>query len=208
MKLSLAAVIATGLGFLALSCGEPTESASPDDVFVAFAEDFRGYHSWQSFDVSKTARAVPPEESPDAGQADASAGLEAADGGEAEAGIEAIHVGKQVIEYVKELPASGNDAFPVGTLIVKESTDPGTEPRIFAMAKRGGSYNKRAPGWEWFELEGIGDDRDGVKIIWRGVGPPKGETYGGDPNGGCNGCHGACTRNDSVCSAPLTLSNF
>jgi len=66
-------------------------------------------------------------------------------------------------EYIKRPPASGSSEFPVGTLIVKEATG-GTIPHeIFAMAKRGGGFNRDAPGWEWFELQ----DQP-VVIVWRG----------------------------------------
>jgi len=39
--------------------------------------------------------------------------------------------------------------------------------------------------------------------------PPLGDTYGGDPNGGCNACHIRCgTGNDYVCSPRLSLGSF
>ena len=106
--------------------------------------------------------------------------------------------------YLKARPAHGATEFPVGTVIVKEFAADG---KIFAMVKRGGSYNTTgAKGWEWFELTTPSDTA--VTIAWRGVGPPAGEKYGGDPNGGCNGCHGGARTNDFVQTAPLTLSNF
>ncbi len=73
--------------------------------------------------------------------------------------------------------------------------------------KRGGGYNSGAPGWEWFDLALLDDASDGVRIVWRGVGPPAGETYGGDPAAGCNSCHVACD-NDAICAKPLALGNF
>ena len=78
---------------------------------------------------------------------------------------------------------------------------------IFGRVKRGGGYNVGgANGWEWFELKNL--DEQQSTIIWRGVGPPVGEMYAGDPNGGCNGCHGVASSNDFVLSEPLTLKNF
>ena len=145
--------------------------------FLAFAQHFRGYHSWPSFDTSEDADLV------------------------------GIHDGSTVTEYIKQTPGSGSSEFPVGTLIVKEATG-GTIPHeIFAMAKRGAEFNRAAPGWEWFELENLDCPDDRVKLIWRGVGPPLGENYGGDPNAGCNTCHTDC-GNDGVCAKALSLSNF
>jgi hypothetical protein len=72
------------------------------------------------------------------------------------------------------------------------------------MTKRGGNYNVKGPlGWEWFELEGLGR---APTILWHGVGPADGKTYGGDPNNGCNGCHGAAADHDGVLSEVLQFS--
>jgi hypothetical protein len=156
--------------------GAPTTNADAD--FLAFDEDFRGYHSWHGYDVT--------------GDAD----------------LVGIHDGSTVTEYLRELPPSGSTEFPKGSIIVKEATG-GTIPHeIFAMVKRGNDWNTSGVvGWEWFELENLDDGKDGVKRIWRGVGPPAGEMYGGDPNAGCNPCHAAC-GNDGVCAKPLNLSLF
>ena len=75
------------------------------------------------------------------------------------------------------------------------------------MVKRGGGFNSGAPGWEWFDLQLLDDGKDGVSIVWRGFGPPAGDTYGGDATSGCNTCHTACD-NDAVCAKPLALSKF
>ena len=155
----------------------PADAATPPSVFVAFAADFRGYHSWPSFDTSEDADLV------------------------------GIHDGSVVTEYIRRAPPSGSSEFPVASLIVKEATG-GTIPHeIFAMAKRGGGFNSGAPGWEWFELENLDCPDDRVKVIWRGVGPPLGENYGGDPNAGCNSCHTDC-GNDGVCAKALSLAGF
>jgi hypothetical protein len=158
--------------------GDPQGSAT--DVKVVFPEDFRGYHSWESFDVTK------------------------------DADIVGIHDGSTLTEYLSARPPHGSTEFPIGTMIVKEATGGGgtIAHEIFAMEKRGGGYNKGAPGWEWFELENLAGDEDRVKFTWRGFGPPAGgDTYGGNPNGGCNTCHSDC-NNDQVCATPLKLSNF
>lgn len=162
---------------LLIACGgSPSSSDTTGTSFVAVAEDFQGYHSWQSFDVS------------------------------AEANTLGIHDGT-VIEYVNSLPPSGSTEFPQATLIVKEAVGGAMGHALFAMSRRGGNFNSSgARGWEWFELENVGDANDNVKIVWRGFGPPLGEQYGGDPNSTCNTCHKQCA--DSVCSSPLQLTNF
>mgnify|MGYP001550112068 CR=1 FL=1 len=70
--------------------------------------------------------------------------------------------------------------------------------------KRGGDFNGGgAKNWEWFELT-----ENPVTIVWRGFGPPVGDTYGGDRNG-CNSCHVTCgSTNDYVCSAQLQLGSL
>jgi hypothetical protein len=116
-----------------------------------------------------------------------------------------IHTAGARTEYLNRAPPPGSTSFPVGTIIVKESDDePLVSRQIFARVKRGGGYNaKGAVGWEWFELENVDEQR--VTLIWRGVGPPVGEVYGGDPDGGCNGCHGVAKDNDFVLSEALQL---
>lgn len=123
-----------------------------------------------------------------------------------DADLAGIHDGSTVTEYINHLPPSGLSEFPLGTIIVKEATG-GTIPHeLFAMVKQGQGFNDALPGWFWFELENRDDGS--VGIIWEGVGPPDGETYGGDPNaGGCNACHLGC-GNDGVCAKPLNLANF
>ena len=106
-------------------------------------------------------------------------------------------------QYINKIPPHGATEFPVGTVIV-EARESG-EMKIFAAVKRGAGFNGGgAAGWEWFELQD-----NPVIIVWRGVGPPLGDTYGGDPNGGCNACHAKCgSANDYVCSPKLSLAAF
>ena len=119
-----------------------------------------------------------------------------------------IHTAGARTEYLNRAPPPGSTSFPVGTIIVKESDDgPIADRQVFARVKRGGGYNAAgAAGWEWFELKNVDEER--VTRVWRGVGPPVGEKYGGDPNGGCNGCHGAAKDNDFVLSPQLQLEMF
>lgn len=111
------------------------------------------------------------------------------------------HVAGLRTVYINHLPSADATAFPLGTIIVKVTE---TDGKIFAREKRGGGYNATgAVDWEWFELEETAQSE--TVIIWRGVGPPIGEQYGGDPNGGCNSCHGAAGANDYVLSPWLRL---
>jgi hypothetical protein len=119
-----------------------------------------------------------------------------------------IHVAGPMTVFLNKAPPKGSTAFPLGTIIVKEVD--GGDPlarTIFAMVKRGAGFNPDgAHEWEWFELQ---NTSSGVPlIVWRGVGPPAGEKYGGDANGGCNGCHSAGKDNDFVLTSGLLLSSF
>jgi hypothetical protein len=166
------------LALFGTACGSPSEQgASHGGNFIAFAADFFDYHAWQSFDVTK----------------DAAPGT--------------IHPDAKLIEYLNKPPPGQSSEFPVGTIIVKEGTDGDPLARqFFAMAKRGPNWNVGgATGWEWFELRNTATG--GVMIVWRGVGPPAGEVYGGDANAGCNTCHVQC-GNDAVCAKAVQLAQF
>jgi hypothetical protein len=117
------------------------------------------------------------------------------------------HAEGEAHEYVNQLPPRGAQAFPVGTILVKSVSRSAKEQDVLAMVKRGGGYNRDgAPGWEWFELRRRPDET--LAIVWRGMSPPSGEGYGGDPMGGCNGCHQMATKNDFVLARALALSDI
>ena len=137
-------------------------TSSEGDVFLAFAKDFRGYHSWEAYDTTGAAE------------------------------LAGIHDGSTVTEYINHAPPSGSTEFPVRTIVVKEATGGTIPHELFAMVKRGGGFNSGLPGWEWFELQNLDDGTDSVKIVWHGFGPPDGESYGGDSTNGCNTCHFEC----------------
>lgn len=102
-------------------------------------------------------------------------------------------------QYINKIPPAGSTEFSIGTIIV-EARDNG---KIFAMVKRGGNFNAAGTiNWENFELT-----ENPVQYVWRGLGPPLGDTYGGDPNG-CNMCHVQCVANDYICSPKLQLTGF
>lgn len=162
------------LGLGLFACSGPAP-APGGDVFVALPSTFDGFHAWPSV------RAVPPP------------------------GVDAgLHGAGEWTAYIERRPPAMSASFPIGTIIVKESSDPDPRKRtVFAMVKRGGGYNAQgAVGWEWFELTNGPNDEPQLK--WRGTGPPSGEMYGGDPNG-CNGCHAGAKQNDWVWTAALSL---
>lgn len=166
---------------LALSCGTPSTDSGDarlsSGTFVAVASDFRAFRKWEGEDVTD------------------------------DAALAGIHDGSTVIEYLNKAPAHGATEFPLGTIIVKEATGGTIEHELFAMVKRGGKFNAiGVVGWEWFDLAPV-DNSDQMKIVWRGFGPPEGDTYGGDASAGCNTCHAAC-NNDAVCAKPFLLTNF
>lgn len=139
----------------------PDAGAQPD-TFVAFSADFEGFEQWEHFPAN------------------------GGDGG----AMDPVHLDPTLVEYVNHRPPANADAFPIGTLIVKEGMqgDPATR-QFFAMAKRGGTYNTGgALGWEWFELQRAAAP-GAITIVWRGYGPPEGEIYGGNAKAGCNECH-------------------
>lgn len=172
----------TAAALLLAGCAEPSSRSLPTrEPFIALERDFQDFQRWPKVDLSQRS---PTSEAHGAGEAE---------------------------EWVNHLPAPGSKVFPVGTMFVK-TVKSGHAPRagesarddVFAMVKRGGGYNQRgAPGWEWFELRRREDDTLG--IVWRGVNPPSGEGYSGDPLGGCNGCHQMAIKNDYVHAAAMTL---
>lgn len=173
---AVALIAACGDGGDAPATGSDATNAGTGGTFIAFTPAFEGWRTWEKF---------PLGEGSAQGQA---------------------HLAGPRSEYLNKRPPKGSTEFPVGTIIVKELEVGALEDRkVFAMVKRGGSYNAAsAPGWEWFELKNAPDGTMGG-IVWRGFGPPAGEQYGGDKNG-CASCHSG--GNDFVPGAPLALSNF
>jgi hypothetical protein len=151
-----------------------------------YANSFENFRTWAS-----TPGVGPPDASADT--------IAAADGGP--------HSFGPMISYINQKPLPGSTTFPVGTIIVKEATDgPLTSHKIFAMEKRGADYDPTgAVGWEWFELQNLDDSH--VTFVWRGLGPPNGETYGGNP-ATCNDCHAGAKANDYVYTLGFSLSSF
>lgn len=89
-------------------------------------------------------------------------------------------------------PVSGT--YPIGTVIVKHSTNPaGTVNEIVGMVKRGNNFNPTTGDWEWFMLMPDGQIAS----------DPSGNAMRGGAtmmNGMCNGCHSAASAKDFVFS--------
>jgi hypothetical protein len=151
-----------------------------------FASRFYGFHDW-----TFTAQALPP---PDADIPDSS-----------------VHIEMPLQVYMNKVPPSGSTEFPIGTIIVKESTE--TDPTmrtIFAMVKVGNNFNNTgAVNWEWCDLANTNDAAFPVNINWCGYGPQLGtvDSYGGNVNT-CNDCHVLAAKNDYVWTEALQLSSF
>lgn len=163
--------------FVSWSCAEYEPRTLPTrEPFIALERDFQDYQRWPEVDLAHRPA------------------------------VSDAHASEDAREWVSHLPPPGSKTFPVGTIFVKTVKSSHASVRdIFAMVKRGGGYNQRgALGWEWFELRQREDDTLG--IVWRGVNPPTGEGYSGDPLGGCNGCHQMAVKNDYVHAAPITLA--
>jgi hypothetical protein len=164
----------------ASGCGNPeTTPFDPSECSLAFNTTFDTFRSWKAYPYVVTDVNDGP-----------------------------VHVTGPRTEYINKVPPHGSTAYPVSTIIAKEvgASDPDpANHHIFAMVKRGCDFDVAgAKGWEWMEIK---EDPGGNSIIWRGVGPPAGEQYGGDPNT-CNTCHVACSDNDAVCSTQIRLANF
>jgi len=166
------------LSLAVLGCAPSGGGEEEGESYLAFSSSFQGFRKWEAFPVPEGAGGDP------------------------------VHTMGPRTEYLKHRPGDDDTAFPVRTIIVKESNE-GTlgDRTVFAMVKRGAGYNAQgAAGWEWFELKNL--DETNVDILWRGVGPPAGEKYGGDPNAGCNSCHEGAADNDFVLSSKIRLGGM
>lgn len=187
---ALAAVLVGGL--LCAGCSSAGSSDSGPDSnpadgavpwpFIAQTSDFAGFCSWS--------------------HAPATAAGDAGDG---------VHGVGPLTVYWNRSPPHGSSEFPVGTIILKESNQADASQRVvFAMVKRqprGTGYNTGgADGWEWWSVTDLGNCN--IERLWRGVVPPIGESYAGQPVGDCNGCHSAAVDNDYVWDTAVQLSKF
>lgn len=174
------ALAAAACGVAACGTSAPSDPGDDEpDTFLAFTTTFAPFRNWLSFH---------------------------SDGPANDGTFPADVLGPRT-QYINKLPPHGATEFPVGTVIVEAREN--AAMKIFAGVKRGLDFNTRgAKNWEWFELDEDLTATLPVSIQWRGVGPPLGDTYGGDPNGTCNSCHRACAANDFICSPKLQLATF
>src|SRR5256885_13850659 len=146
---------ALAFGLGVVACGGGEATPDAPSTFIAFASSFAPFRTWTSFHSD----------------------------GPASNGMFPTDVLGPRTQYLNQLPPHGASEFAVGTIIVEARESNGN--KIFSGVKRGGGFNLTgAKDWEWFELQEPSGPGGTVVIQWRGLGPPNGEIYGGDPNGG------------------------
>lgn len=158
------------------ACGGEAPEGDPaaNGSFIALDRDFQGFRAWTRYAIGSE----PLE-------------------GHAE--------GPRFVYANRPVPEAGG-SYPVGTILVKtvEVDEDPTRWEIFAMVKRGGTFNAAgATGWEYFRLRFA--DATAVVIAGRGLSPTdNGARIYGPAGTGCNLCHGATVRgSDHVLSPPL-----
>jgi hypothetical protein len=91
------------------------------------------------------------------------------------------------VAYVNDVGRDGFQrkpfAFPVGTMIVRETLLPSssTPQRLVVMIKHEKSFNRKANGWEFLTING-----EGTRVLKR------------EKSGKCLECHVSATENDFV----------
>ena len=95
--------------------------------------------------------------------------------------------------YFKNGQDKVNGAYPVGTVIVKHSTNPaGTVNELTGMVKRGNGFNPNVGDWEFFMLMpdgSIAADANGMAMRGANL-----------MDGMCGGCHAASANKDFIFS--------
>jgi hypothetical protein len=150
------------------SCSDDNASDSGTQEFVADDNTFQGFMNWS---VIKTNQGPDPSL------------------GEAHAGNDET-VTRKI--YLKNNQDRVNGSFPVGTILVKHSSNPaGTVNEFTGMVKRGNNFNPSGNDWEWFMLmpDGTIATENGMKTRGAGL-----------MNGMCVGCHSAIKSQDFVFS--------
>jgi hypothetical protein len=175
-KLVLAGVSVVATAALSLAALGTKPEMPVREPFIVFTKDFEGFETWEHFDIPADPHPI------------------------------SVHEDGPRTVYLNRRPPPGSERFPVGTIIVKTiQLGDRTSWSVFAMVKRGASYNRAgAPGWEWFQL-GLSDRPGDVRIHWRGTGAP--DQDGGYGSGGdCNLCHMEwAAHNDAVQARELDL---
>lgn len=149
---------------------------------VADVSDFADYRTWTSFERTRS-------------------------------GLMPAHPNGTSRVYINHLPEHGASTFPIGTIVVRE-TEIGARDtwEVHVMVRRSAEFNPLgAVGWEFFDLRLAPDDSTPPTILWRGEGPANDADGYANEDGtflGCNHCHGAAVRNDSVIGSELQLTSF
>lgn len=147
------------------SCSDDDEETNPE--FIADDNTFSNFMSWTL---------ETENQGPDPSLGAAHAGNDAT-------------VTRKV--YFKDGQDPVNGKYPVGTVIVKHSSNPDLSVNEFtAMVKRGNDFNSTAGDWEWFMLNADGtiatDPSSGMKMRGANL-----------MNGMCIACHSAATTDYS-----------
>lgn len=157
-------VLITGLS----SCSKDNTTEPTNQEFIADDNSFKDFMSWT---LVKTNQGPDPA-------------LGMAHSGNDETVTRKI--------YVKNNQDRVNGVFPVGTIIVKHSSNPaGTVNEFTAMVKRGNNFNPSGNDWEWFMLmpDGTIATQDGMKTRGPNL-----------MNGMCVSCHSSNKVKDFVFS--------
>lgn len=94
--------------------------------------------------------------------------------------------------YFKDNQNAVGGSYPVGTIIVKHSSNGTTVDEYTAMVKRGNGFSPDTNDWEWFMLAPDGSiAKDPAGTLMRGA-----KLMGGM----CNGCHAQAAAKDYVFS--------
>jgi hypothetical protein len=163
--ITMAAMIALG-AFTFQSCKED------EDVVQEYIADDNSFKSFMSWTLEATHQGPDPALGPAHGGNDST-------------------VVREV--FFKDGQDIKDGEYPVGTLIVKHSHNPGSSVNEFtALAKRGNDFNTDGGDWEWFVLNSDGTiavDDSGNKL------------RGADLMGGmCLNCHTGASSKDYVFS--------
>lgn len=152
--LALGLLLASPL--LIIGCSDDDATTNPPAEFIAADADFSGYTAWT--------KVAGPIIGPDPAMKEGGAHL----------GNDSSRMREIFVNNGSAVRGS-NGQFPNGTIFAKRISDTsGTPLFTIAMAKRGGSFNSRHQGWEWFTLNPT-----------TGAVAQRGDSL----VGGCNGCH-------------------
>ena len=170
MKIYLKSILMIGLISIMglVSCSEDSTTTPDAQEFIANDNSFSNFMSW---------KLEATNSGPDPALGMAHAGNDST-------------VSRKI--YVKNGQDRVNGKFPVGTIIVKHSSNPsGTVNEFTAMVKRGNNFNPAGNDWEWFMLTQDGKIAQDNGMHVRGANLM---------DGMCVGCHSSASSKDFVFS--------